>query len=224
MSSTQQEYTTERMAELELMRRRYKETAYVFADVPLSAHPVGNLTQMEKTEATVVTTEETTAVTTVTTHQCCAAHGQGCAVDHGATRYGKTVVRRSGKVVQLPLIEDTGSGPNWLPQSLARELQCELRDAGPNAASYDFGGNVISAKKKATISLEGLGRRVDDVEFFIAPERFPLQCAILGRDFIKKTGHPNQRFPDRPDTVGIVVQAQVSASITMLPHGRMLTA
>jgi hypothetical protein len=217
MASTRPLFSAQEVKALELDRKRYLANTYVTTGIPLS-HVDDQEDREEGIRETMVTTEieKTTAVTTVKAQQCCPTHGQGCEVDHGATLYGTTYTRRSGKLVQLPLREDTGSGPNWLPRALARELQCELRDAGPNAASIDFGGGKHIANKKVTISLNGIGDRVEEVEFYIPPDRFPLQCAVLGRDFIQKAGHPYQCFPDKPDTVGIIVQTQVTVSAVML--------
>jgi hypothetical protein len=215
-SSTAALFTKKEREKLELDRKRFLAHTYITTGIPLNEDDEDEQNDQAAiiTEEVVTTEiEQALAATTIQTQGCCPV---GCSVDHAATLYGTAYTRRSGKPVQLPLREDTGSGPNWLPRALASELQCDLRDAAPNSAFFDFGGNTHVAKKKVTVFLNGTRDKVEEVEFYITPEHFPLQCAILGNDFIKEKGHPHQWFPAKPDTVGIIIQARVNVSAMRL--------
>jgi hypothetical protein len=213
MSATAQSFTEKEREELVVDRKRYLAHAFVTAGIALPSAAESNPEDIVTGVTVTSETEKITAVAAIRSSQC-PAHGQGCTIDHGATLYGTTLTRRSGKVVQIPLIEDSGSGPNWMPRALARDLQCELRDIVANDARrcVDFGGTEHRIKKKITLSLNGMGNRAEEVDFCIAPEGFPLHCAVLGRDFIDSVGHPYQFFPAKPDSIGIIIQSQITVS------------
>jgi hypothetical protein len=213
MSTTESLFSEEEQAALKIDRKRFLAQAYITTGIPLPTLPEGSSRQTSSETVTTTQVEQTTAVAEVTLQQCCPAHGQGCTADHGATLYGTTYTRRSGKLVQLPLIEDSGSQRNWIPRALAKQLQCEISDTGKPGTYLDFGGTKHIVKKKVAIEFDGLGDNTEPVEFHVPPDGFPISCAILGRDFIEKNGaHPNQFFPTKPDMVGIIVQAPVTVS------------
>jgi hypothetical protein len=145
--------------------------------------------------------------------QCCPGNGEGCKVNHGATRYATTVGRRNGKFELLPLIEDTGTNINWIPLSLVHRLQCDIRDADRRDVYFDFRGESYEVKKEVTITLTGNAQKSRETIFFVAPDGLPLECAILGREFIEEAGHPHTLFPDRPDAALLMVQKQVTVSV-----------
>jgi hypothetical protein len=210
MSASEVLFSAEEVETLRIDRKRYLSHSYVTTGTPLPTPSESDSRQ--STSGTIVTTEaEGSATIATVSSQRCLAHGPGCRVDHGATLYGTTVARRSGKPVQLPLIEDSGSQRNWIPRALADELQCEISNATTNDIYVDFGGTRHVVKKKVAISLDGLGDTVQRVDFHVPPKGFPLCCAVLGRDFIEAAGHPHQLFPSKPDTVGIV-EARITVS------------
>jgi hypothetical protein len=175
-----------------------------------------NYMSQDETEFPDITmrAEQQSSQTVSNNPMCCSTNYQGCTVKHGSVVWATTCNKQGGAFIQVPMCEDSGSENNWIHRAIARELQCSSYEVKYGSEVLGFEGRRFTATKKARIGLLDIrGRRIE-VDFWIAPDGFPLPGALLGRNFIERIGHPTEYFPDKPSLVGIIVEAYRSVSVT----------
>jgi hypothetical protein len=62
-----------------------------------------------------------------------------------------------------------------------------------------------------SVDLDLNAPRAMSIQFFLAPETFPVRCAVVGNGFLRQVGHPYQLFPDK-QRMHVMVQQKVTAS------------
>jgi hypothetical protein len=230
MSSTGPLFPAEEKRFLREQRKRYLRMDFMLTGASLDSEADDTREEEDATGATLSTDEEKVTQTTTITAQ------QSNSISYGVTFYATALTCQSGVWIDLPLFEDTGSGPNWLPRQWVNKLQCELRDLEPNYVFTGIGSEVLVAKHRVEVSLGDKENRVEKIEFYVYPEQSSHELAIIGRDYLQTFGRLHERFDDKPRRlhegvvnqpsrvperiadksrmVGIIVQAQTSVGST----------
>ncbi|ORY12690.1 hypothetical protein BCR34DRAFT_563232 [Clohesyomyces aquaticus] len=218
-------YSPERVRKLEADRQRFLEFSYMTMGTPPSEEYNEMRKQVqeeqEKTPASYVKSEELT----VTSKVNCPCH-EGCKADHGAFYIAETMCKRRGQVGRIEVKEDTGSGPNWISASYANALGLSRQDVQSPLGGYQtLTGEAVNVTHKVSMTLLGRANKSCGDEFLIAPDGFPVEGVMLGRQFIEKYGHPFALFsPKEGKEVLLVVENKVSQGEKVAIKGRRAEA
>ena len=155
--------------------------------------------------------------------QCCeTCHGQGCRIDHGATRYAKAMNQRTGKVQLIKVREDTGTDVNWVSPQLVRDCNFPVFEVKDKNQFWGFNGEQFCPRQRVKISFTGKLEKTEQTEFFVAPMSFPVEGLLVGNGFINSIGHSHNVFLEEPDKTLIMVQKKptVGKGSMKIPTGR----
>ncbi|KAF2265169.1 hypothetical protein CC78DRAFT_207796 [Lojkania enalia] len=152
----------------------------------------------------------------ITAQVNCPCH-EGCKADHGAFYIAQTISKRCGRLDRVNVKEDTGSGPNWISKSDASELALPIHKMTVPEKYKTHNGEEFEATHRVSMTLVGRADKSCHDDFLVAPDRFPVDALILGRQFVRKWGHPFALFDrNEGDEILLVVQNKVSVSGALL--------
>lgn len=117
-------------------------------------------------------------------------------------------------------MEDSGTEDNWVSPVIVERFNLQVRSAPDNRTYRDFCGNPFSPKSKVAITLSSKETKTKQFEFLVAPDGFPLEGILLGRNHIRQEGHPNELYWDRPgadDPALLMLQSKITVCIFKKP-------
>lgn len=110
-------------------------------------------------------------------------------------------------------MEDSGTKQNWIPPWMVRGLDVDVTKTDVKEV-LSFDGTTIRSDKTVTLQLSGRDAVVRDVEFYVAPDKFPFRGATVGREYLENYGPINAHFlEDKPEDLALLVmQKRVTVS------------
>lgn len=124
-----------------------------------------------------------------------------------------------GDILTLPVREDSGTEPNWMSPKLADRYSFTIEEVRAKCQYLDFRGEPYVPTKKVMLECGGKKNKSNAIEFFIAPDGFPVDLS-LGACWLNEFGSPQDHFlseaelreEEETKTAHILVQKRITVS------------